>query len=77
MMLNAIEGVVENERIRLREDVSLPENATVYVIIADQQPSIGTHREARVRSPRLANPQQAPDFRKQVMELLALEYSPL
>ena len=65
MVFNAIEGVVENGKIRLREDVPLPENATVYVIFAEQrQPVV-----ARVRTPRLANPEQAKDFRKQVLEL--------
>ena len=65
MMVNAIEGVVENGRILLREDVSLPENTKVYVIVADQNGS----RAARVHSPRLADPSQSQDFRKQILEL--------
>ena len=65
MVVNAIEGVVENGKIRLREDVPLPENATVYVIVVDQgQPVV-----PRVRTPRLAHPEQARDFHKQVLEL--------
>ncbi len=43
MLINAIEGVVENGRIRLREDVSLPENTRVYVIVAE---STGADRAA-------------------------------
>jgi hypothetical protein len=65
MPLTAIEGVVENGMIRLREDVSLPENTRVYVIIADSRPIASPH----VRSPRLAHPDQAGDFRKQIVEV--------
>jgi len=61
MLFNAVEGVVENGRIRLREEVVLPENATVYVIVAESP--------ARIHTPRLADPKQAADFRKQVLEL--------
>ncbi len=67
MLVNAIEGVVENGRIRLREDVTLPENAKVYVIIADLHDDLS----ARVRTPRLAHPRQSGDFRKQIVELPA------
>ena len=64
MPITAIEGVVENGKIRLREPVSLAENTRVYVIIADSlaKPSI------QVRSPRLANPAQARELRKKVLE---------
>jgi len=58
-------GVVEHGRIRLREDVSLPENATVYVVVPE------TTRAAtpRIESPRLADPRQADQFAKQVIEV--------
>lgn len=65
MLVTAIEGVVENGTIRLREDVSLAENTKVYVIVADMPMSPSAH----VRTPRLAHPQQAGDFRKQVLEV--------
>lgn len=64
MPLTAIEGVVENGAIRLREDVTLPEKTRVYVIIADPRPTAS----ASVRAPRLARPEQAKDFRKQIVE---------
>lgn len=64
MPLTAIEGVVENGTIRLREDVSLPEKTRVYVIIADSRPIAS----ASVRTPRLARREQAGDFRKQIVE---------
>jgi hypothetical protein len=62
-----MEGIVENGRIRLREDVSLPENTRVFVII-DGPVSPGAIPSPAIRSPRLARPGQAPDFRKQVVE---------
>ena len=66
MLINAIEGVVQNGQIRLREQVSLAENTKVYVLIGDiaaKVPSV-----VQIRSPRLVHPEQAPDFRKQVLE---------
>jgi hypothetical protein len=65
VLVTAIEGVVENGKIRLSEDVHLAENTRVYVIVADmkQQP------ESQVRTPRLANSNQLKDFRKQVLEI--------
>jgi hypothetical protein len=64
MSLPAIEGVVENGAIRLQKGVQLPERTKVFVIVAEPDvcPS------ARIWSPRLANPEQAAEFRKQVLE---------
>ncbi len=59
-----IEGIVENGQIRLLENVRLPENTRVYVVIAESDAS----RPARIYSPRLAHPEQAADFVKQVFE---------
>ncbi|MEI8197518.1 MAG: hypothetical protein WCI73_16605 [Phycisphaerae bacterium] len=67
MLVTAIEGVVENGRIRLREVVALAENTRVYVIVADLPPN----PSAQIHSPRLAHPEQAGDFRKQIVELPA------
>lgn len=67
MPLTAIEGVVENGTIRLRENVTLPENARVVVII-DAFAGAGAVPASRVRSPRLARPEQAREFRKQIVE---------
>ena len=64
MLVTAIEGVVENGRIRLREEVSLAENTKVYVIVAD----LPSSPSAQVRTPRLAHAQEAGDFRKQVVD---------
>jgi hypothetical protein len=70
MGLLAIEGVVENGRIRLRGDVVLPDRATVYVVVPDafDVPGASPTRPARVISPRLADPRRAADFAKQVIE---------
>ena len=72
MLINAIEGIVENGQIRLRETVSLPEHSKVYVIVADAQ--VGRFggvddRSVRIRSPRLAHPEQSKALGKQVVEL--------
>jgi hypothetical protein len=64
MRFNAIEGIVENGRIRLLEAAPLPEKAKVYVIIADTSPSA----LPQIRSPRLARPEQSGDFRKRIVE---------
>jgi Protein of unknown function DUF104 len=65
-MRNAtIEGIVENGQIRLLENIRLPENTRVYVVIAEGEAS----RPSHVYSPRLAHPEQAGDFVKQVFEV--------
>jgi len=65
MPLTAIEGVVENGKIRLREQVTLPENTRVYVIVAD----VPVASSPQIHTPRLAHPEQAADFRKQIVEI--------
>jgi len=63
--INAIEGVRENGNIGLHGDVAPPENARVYVIVRDTPAVLP---KSWVRSPRLANPRQASDLRKRVVE---------
>lgn len=65
MQVTAIEGVVENGRIRLREDVVLAENTRVFVVIADAPVT----SPPRIRTPHLADPKQAVDFQKQIVEI--------
>jgi hypothetical protein len=67
MLFNAIEGVVENGRIRLSEEVALPENTKVYVVVAEPDGSTAAH----IRTPRLAHPEQAKEFAKRVVEASA------
>jgi hypothetical protein len=65
MTILTVEGIVENGQIRLRDNVTLPENTKVYVVI----PDVETVPPARIYSPRLVHPEQAPDFAKQVIEV--------
>ncbi len=64
MSVTALEGVVEKGRIRLKSDVRLPDNMTVYVLI----PQAESNEVARFYSPRLAEPAQARDFVMEVIE---------
>jgi len=58
-----LEGIVEHDRIRLKTNVRLPENTKVYVIV----PDIQVDQVARVFSPRLAHPEQAADFKMEIV----------
>jgi hypothetical protein len=64
MQVTALEGVVENGQIRLSEKIDLPEKTKVYVII----PGVEIPKIPHVYSPRLAHPEQAGDFKKEVVE---------
>jgi hypothetical protein len=64
-----VEGVVENGQVRLREDVTLPERARVYVVVPDATAAQPLQEPGpRVVSPRLAHPERAADFAKQVID---------
>jgi hypothetical protein len=65
MAILTLEGIVENGQIRLPDDVTLPEHTKVYVVI----PALETTRPARIYSPRLANPEHAEFFAKEVIEV--------
>jgi hypothetical protein len=67
MPILTLEGIVENGQIRLRDPVTLPEHAKVYVVI----PEVETVPQAHVYSPRLVHPEHAADFVKQVIEVSA------
>ena len=67
MHVAALSGIVENGQIRLLENVRLPENTMVYVVI----PGIEVQPPSRLSSPRLRHPQQAIDFQKEVVEQTA------
>lgn len=64
MGVTTIEGIVENGQIRLPAAVQLPERTKVYVII----PDVEVQGVAYISSPRLAHPEQAADFVKEVLE---------
>ena len=58
------EGVVENGQIRLPPSLCLSEKAKVYIVV----PSIETLHGGFIRSPRLAHPEQAAAFKKEIIE---------
>lgn len=63
MKVATFQSIVENGQIRLSEDVHLPEKAKVYVVV----PELEVPSTIHLRSPGLANPQQAEEFKKVVI----------
>lgn len=55
---------MEEGRIRLLDGAVLPDRTKVYVVVPD-----ATAQGPRIRSPRLADPGQASEFRMEVAEL--------
>ena len=41
MSVTTYQGTVENGQVRLAEDVRLPENAKVYVVVPDAESDVG------------------------------------
>ena len=66
MQVTTFEGIIENGQIRLNTDVDLPEKTKVFVII----PGFEAKKMVHVYSPRLVYPEQAADFRKEIVEEL-------
>ena len=64
MSILTIEGRVEQGHIQLPAGVVLAEHTKVYVVV----PEVETTSEARIYSPRLKNPRQAAEFKKEVFE---------
>ena len=64
MKVATFEATVENGQIRLPGGIRLPEKAKVYVVI----PGVDVPSAAYIGSPRLARPEQASDFQKEVIE---------
>jgi hypothetical protein len=67
MSVMALEGIVKNGQIRLVTDLALPENTKVFIVI----PEVQLPSQVHIFSPRLAHPEQAPDFRLEVEETQA------
>jgi hypothetical protein len=66
MSVTAYEGVVERGHIRLDKDVRLAGKTRVVVVVSDAPSAIPSDH---LRSPRLADPQQASDFALKVLDL--------
>ena len=62
MKVVTYEATVENGQIKLSEPVRLPESTRVYVVGPDVEEVSSVH----VASPRLARPERAADFVKEV-----------
>ena len=68
MSITTYEGVVKKGKIRLRDGIELPENAKVYVIVANIDVKLDDKKPVRVMSPRLKNRKQAARFKLTVTE---------
>ena len=64
MSIVTLEGIVQEGQIRLKTDLRLPDKTKVYVVV----PDIRVEKYAHIFSPRLANPEQAIDFKMQVSQ---------
>ena len=64
MKITTYEAIVENGHVRLPEDAYIPDNTRVYVLV----PSREIAGRVRLVSPRLAHPEQAAAFAKDVEE---------
>jgi hypothetical protein len=64
MQVTAFEGIIEKGQIKLTGNIHLPERTKVYVIIPDAEAKSAFH----VYAPRLAHPEQAADFKKEMIE---------
>jgi len=58
MKVASFEGIVEDGKVKLPDDVHVPERTKVYVVI----PGVSQPGPMRIMSPRLAHPEQARDF---------------
>jgi len=65
MSIVTIEDVVEHGQIRLKSDTQLPDNTKVYVVV----PGMQIQQIAHIVSPRLVHPEQAADFKLEVVTL--------
>lgn len=64
MNVATFEGIVEQGLIRLKNGASLPDKVRVYIVVPDLE---GTNQAAS-RTPALAHPEQAGDFKMEMVE---------
>ena len=64
MSVVTFEGIVDDGQIRLKTNIRLPEKTKVYVVV----PDIQIEQVAHIFSPRLAHPEQAADFKMEIVE---------
>jgi hypothetical protein len=63
MSVATFEGIVENGRVKLPDNVLVPERTKVYVVV----PGVGQPAQMRLMSPRLVRPEQAEEFKKTIV----------
>jgi hypothetical protein len=63
MSVITLEGVVEHGQIRLKTNVQLPDNTKVYVVV----PNVQIQQTGRILSPHLTHPEQAADFKMEII----------
>lgn len=63
MSVTTFEGVVKDGRVVIPDDFKLPESARVYVVVPD------TDSPKRIMSPRLVDPTQLSDLRREVFDI--------
>jgi len=68
MSITTYEGVVKKGKIRLQDGIELPENARVYVIVANIDVKLDDKKPVRVLSPRVKNRKQAARLKLTVTE---------
>lgn len=62
----AIEGIVQHGQILLKDNIRLPEQAKVYVLVPGLE---APPERVRIVSPRLRHPEQWVDFKKEMIEV--------
>ncbi len=65
MAIVTFESVIENGQVRLPAHLRLPDKTKVYILI----PDLEAKQVSRIPSPRLLHPEQAADFKKEVIEV--------
>jgi hypothetical protein len=68
MEVAAYEGVVDHGVIRLTGDVLLPDQTRVFIVVPVPLAGRDVRTLVHIASPRLAHPEQAADFVKEVIE---------
>ena len=61
--LATYEGVVENGRVTLPPNTDIPDKTRVHVLV----PDLGTQKTLHIPSPHLVHPEQAKDFKMEVI----------
>ena len=62
--LATYEGIMKNGRVKLPPGAQIPNETRVYVVV----PELETIPLPYVASPKLANPEQAQDFEKRIVD---------